>query len=525
MLRFQTLLMGPERFGRGYHVLERSGARFDDPRVEGRLDDLALMIHSWSKREEPPFALLVPLDEDDGAWFLGRAAYLGRGDRGNVACAQGILIDAEQMAALDRHPERLLDRLSVPDGSLDFARQGLSADPASLPRASPLPGIDPGLAWQDLIVTVDEPAKVEEALAGLLARIEPAEQRARIIGWATCATLEPSDDLVPSRAFQLLVIPQGAAANIGSSYLPARVSKGRVSGIPAAPAPAWQAWQALRAMPAPQTATDAIRALAWATDGAALDAPTLLASAAGTAFRLLDADGRVDLLVAMANEAHRAEQPLSGWFASAVDQAFARLLDDAPQGTNAAYYVQQLVARGGDALTAVPGVARHAARESILPALPADTLSALLRLGLLDELEQGAHAGQLDSLLAEVANEPAKRILDMVTTELRGRPALGGLIVQLLHRLGRDTAWVGRNASGVRKAVEAAMAAPGGLLSGLAHPAIVGVVHATKSKQLKSRFVERCLTEGDPTSVRPFYDWAFAAFAHIDLETSRDAQV
>jgi hypothetical protein len=236
-LTLKTFVIGPQAQGRGYRVLEPAGHLFAGS------GDLAMVLMEWSRTGEAEFAGCFPVRDPSPGAVLFRARHLGSATLGEIAFLHGALIGASDLARLGHRSELLLGHIRRPDGTTAFAEKQLrvKVDPSPPPRRDEdlL-----GLAWTDRIILAEDGADREELLRRALASIHPAEQRQRITGWVTSASLLPRGNLDLVRTSQLIVAGSSPAPEL-SSRLPARATEGGFVGTRARPPASWLAWSGL----------------------------------------------------------------------------------------------------------------------------------------------------------------------------------------------------------------------------------------------------------------------------------------
>ena len=353
----------------------------------------------------------------------------------------GVIVTAEALAHLNGRAERLLPLLPAAGSGSSFSRTAVPVPPMLPPLPIQPHWPDIGLAWQDVALIVPQAGDVLPALVTVLAAMRPAQQAARITGWATTAQLPAVGRFDPVAACQLLVLGPGRLRPPG---LPHRTVELQASGEPpvAASAPAaFAAWQALRRV----AGTDVPD---WAFAMATAEAPALLVQlAAATGLRRpVLWQGLVD------HDPGHAAMLLAGWLAAdgapGLDQSD---LDCLPS---------DMFLSGLDAL-AQPARA--------LAALPLSSLHQLAAVLPWHRAVRGAVASDLAARLA--AEDPSHPALPaIISSRLGGPPGqdLARLATpQVMRALGpghaalafRLTAGGIANAASSRQALAASLAA------------------------------------------------------------------
>jgi hypothetical protein len=111
----ECVVLGPASRRRGRDYGLRAGGRALSGAGRRLLEDFALALSEWAIRAPSrPFATLLWLGENDQAYVLLRGAFLGRGEMGPVAVAQGLLIPPAAMARMRGRAHRLLDLIEAP---------------------------------------------------------------------------------------------------------------------------------------------------------------------------------------------------------------------------------------------------------------------------------------------------------------------------------------------------------------------------------------------------------------------------
>lgn len=332
-----VLVIGPWSRGRSYGVVRASPGGEVGRADQALLDDFALSLSSWAKRQTGGFVAAFALP--GGGFALVRARHMGEADLGPVALASVVRVSADLAAAAGGRLHRLLDQIPDPADS-ETGLAAVALDPRAAFSGTPI--ADPGLAWNDQFITVK--GDPERTLQALLEGLTPEAQRPRIDGWASTGALPGAGQFDPWRLFRLIV-HEGAAPPAGSlpSHAVGSVASGRLSMAPVPPPTAWAAWSALNAEPATKVAAEAAP---WTPAWADTPASDVVAFAAIAACKTLNAAGRVALLTAIADLAERAEPSLQLGLESGFNETLGALMR-AAEPSAAAGYIKALAERAG----------------------------------------------------------------------------------------------------------------------------------------------------------------------------------
>jgi hypothetical protein len=282
-LSLPTFVIGPEAQGRGYQVLAPD--RFSFPGAQ----DLAMVLMEWSRAGEQELAgRLPPRGRESGA-IVFRARHISSRALGQAAYLNGVLVQPEQLAALDHRAELLLPLIPAPDGSTRFADRPLTiAQPSPIP---PLPWNGLGLAWRDCQILASAERR-EDLLLRALASIDPPEQRARITGWVTSNRLVSRGSLDPLGEAQLIVGDAAAAENA-----PELVRWTEAGGTAATPPDSWTVWRDfLNRFATTSKFGGLAETLRWRPEYAPLKAEEVAAEALRLATSVLPAQAMTELI-------------------------------------------------------------------------------------------------------------------------------------------------------------------------------------------------------------------------------------
>ena len=243
---YPTLSIGPRDRGRSYGVLHHSLDAEDFARARPRLEDFALALAAWADLGLTRFAALTPLEGPGGPAVLWRARFIGAGELGSIAVANGLFLSEAEVARLGGRAHRLLGGLPEPDGS-PFGVTRLSIAELSAAGSEVLPAF--GLEWRDQAVDILDDPDPEAVLIAALEGISPSVQQARIDGWATTGSLRASGAFDPEAAFRLIVRPGSEPREPrrveGGDRAVIELSGGRVMAQLQPEPASWRAWQAV----------------------------------------------------------------------------------------------------------------------------------------------------------------------------------------------------------------------------------------------------------------------------------------
>ncbi|WP_395650344.1 hypothetical protein [Brevundimonas sp.] len=249
MSDYPTLSIGPRDRGRSYGVLHHSLEADDFARARPRLEDFALALAAWADLGLSRFVALTPLEGPGGPAVLWRARFIGAGELGSIAVANGLFLSEAEVARLGGQAHRLLGGLPEPDGS-PFGVTRLSIGGLSARGPEALPAF--GLEWRDQVLDLTDDADPETVVVAALDGISPRVQQARIDGWATTGALRGSGAFDPEAAFRLIVRPRSEPREPwrveGVDRAVVEVSGGRVVAPPQTEPASWRAWQAVAAV-------------------------------------------------------------------------------------------------------------------------------------------------------------------------------------------------------------------------------------------------------------------------------------
>lgn len=356
-------------------MLNHSLAGEDFARLRPMFEDFGLALAAWADLGLQRFAALVPLDASRSDFVLWRARFIGAGELGTVAVANGLVITAEQMERLDWRAHRLLGSLPEPDGR-SFGAERISAEPAP-PPVAPMAAL--GLEWRDQVVDILDGTDPEAVLVAALEGISPPVQIARIDGWATTGALQASGAFDPADAFRLIVRPQGEPRGATpADHHAAQIESGQVLSPPETPPPVWRAWQAVERASGAASAGWKPTWLTLSVDRVATLA--LLQNAAP-----LGVEDRLSLIAAAVREA-AAEPDLVEPMGVAAGQTLLRLAANAEQSIDGVRYLGAGLkeARFGD--DTAREIVRSAPLAPTLTGLDAPALERAMDQGLLDRM-------------------------------------------------------------------------------------------------------------------------------------------
>ena len=432
MTAYPAIRIGPRDRGRSYGVLEHGLAAEEFARFQPLLEDFSLALAAWADLGLKRFVALTPLNAARSAHVLWRGRFIGAGELGTVAVANGLYLSAEAMEAIEGRAHRLLPALPEPDGA-PFGGSAVTAEPGP---ATPSPLAPFGLEWRDHVVEVLDGAEPEAVLVSALDGIWPETQVARVDGWASTGAFQASGAFDPAEAFRLIVRPHDEARGAAApGRREVQVRDGRVVTA-AEPEPAvWRLWRAIE-----QAAGSGQASAGQASSGRAASdwKPGWLALPAdrvGTLGLLqkaapLTLEDRLDL-IAGAVEAAASDAELSETMGTAAGQALLRLAASADRGEDALRYLEAGLtqARFGD--EAAREIARSAPLDARLFAMDKTGLNRALDLGLIDRVAapEGAEA------LAALPSEALMMMLGESLRRAEATPAMRRLAVGLIRRL------------------------------------------------------------------------------------------
>ena len=420
---YPTLSIGPRDRGRSYGVLHHSLEADDFARARPRLEDFALALAAWADLGLTRFVALTPLDGPGGPAVLWRARFIGAGELGSIAVANGLFLSEAEVARLSGQAHRLLGGLPEPDGSpFGVTRLSITAPAAAGPDMLAVFGLE----WRDQVLDLVDDADPEAVAVAALDGISPRVQQARIDGWATTGALRASGAFDPEAAFRLIVRPRSEPREPrrveGGDRAVVELSGGRIMAPPQPePEPAsWRAWQAVAAV---SPAVDA----GWKPAYQALSPDRAAALAILQFAAPLAAPDRLALISRVVSGA-RADEEIAEAVSRAAGQALVRLAAATDEtGAGDAYLEAGLTDLAlGDAV----------ARE-VVEAAP---IEALARLGP-TATARALEFGLIDRVAADPATVSAlgPDLTMAMLGKVLGRPRLEGetraLAVSLIRRL------------------------------------------------------------------------------------------
>lgn len=428
-------------------------------RLRPMLEDFSLALAAWADLGLQRFVALTPLDAERSAFVLWRARFLGAGELGTVAVANGLLISADQMERLENRAHRLLGGVPEPDGG-PFGAEPVAAEAAAT-GAAPLAAF--GLEWRDQVIDILDGADSEAVLVAALEGIFPAVQIARVDGWATTGALPASGAFDPAEAFRLIVRPEGETrAAAPSDRRVVQVRGGQVGTPRETPPAVWRAWQAVDRASEEGSAVWKSTWLTLPADRVATLA--LLQNAAPL--------GVEDRLAMIAEAVHQvsAEPDVVATMGSAAGQALVRLAANAEQPTDAARYLEAGLTEARFGVSTAREIARTAPVETGLAGLSAAALETAMDHGLLDRMA-GAEG---EAALGLFRPEVLMTMLGKALHGAAGMAAMRALAIALIGRLATGEALARRYAAaGVSALIDMRIQAED---VGLATPTVVGLV-------------------------------------------------
>lgn len=500
---YPAISVGPRDRGRSYGVLSHSLTADDFARFRPALEDFSLALAAWADLGLHRFVALTPLDAERTAYVLWRARFIGAGELGTIAAANGLLITAEALDRLEGRAHRLLSALPEPDGS-PFGASPLVAVPS---QASAAPLAPFGLEWGDQVVEILDGADAEPLLVGALEGLSPASQIARIDGWASTGALQASGAFDPAEAFRLIVRPQDEVrgAPLSDRHV-VQVRDGQAVTAAEVEPLVWRLWRAVeRAAGSPDAAASEWKP-AWLT---------LAADRVGTLGLLqkaapLGLDDRLTLIAAAVGEAG-ADADLAAPMGTAAGQALLRLAASAERGEDAVRYLEAGLTQARFGEEVGREIARFAPFDASLFALGKTGLNKALELGLIDRMAgpEGAEA---------MAALPSEALMMMLGESLRRAettPAMRKLAVGLIRRLAEGEALSRRYAAAGVSALVDMQVRPQD--TGLATPAVAGLVceFPTIDRGAYAAHAIRPLLRGDVRTSRPAFVDAMRAMTRL----------
>ena len=422
---YPTLSIGPRDRGRSYGVLHHSLDADDFARARPRLEDFALALAAWADLGLTRFVALTPLDGSGGPAVLWRARFIGAGELGSIAVANGLFLSETEVARLGGQAHRLLGSLPEPDGS-PFGVTRLSIGGPAAAASGALPAF--GLEWRDQVLELLDDADPEAVAVAALDGISPRVQQARIDGWATTGSLRASGAFDPQAAFRLIVRPRSEPREPrrveDADRSVVEVSGGRIVAPPQPEPASWRAWQAVaRTVAGVSQAADA----GWKPAYQALSPDRSAALALLQFAAPLAAPDRL-ALISRAVSGARADEAIAEALRRAAGQALVRLAAASDEtGAGDAYLEAGLTEVAlGDA--AAREVVQAAAIEALARLGPAASARAL-EVGLIERVAADP------AMVAALGPDLAMAMLGKVL----GRPRLEGetraLAVGLVRRL------------------------------------------------------------------------------------------
>ena len=425
MSDYPTLSIGPRDRGRSYGVLHHSLDADDFAKARPQLEDFALALAAWADLGLARFAALTPLDGPGGPAVLWRARFIGAGELGSIAVANGLFLSEADFARLGGLAHRLLGGLPESDGS-PFGVTRLSIAGLSAAGSEVLSAF--GLEWRDQAVDLLDDADPEAVLMAALEGISPSVQQARIDGWSTTGALRASGAFDPDAAFRLIVRPRSEPRELrraaGGDRAVVELRGGRIAGPPQPEPASWRAWQAV------ETAASGVSPTVdagWKPSYQALSPDRTAALALLQLAAPLAAPDRLALITQVVSRVP-ADDEIVEAVSRAAGQALVRLAAAADQpGASDAYLEAGLTDVAlGDAVACE--VVQAAPIEALARLGPAATARAL-EVGLIERLAVDA------ATTATLGPDLAMAMLGKVL----GRPRLvgetRGLAVSLIQRL------------------------------------------------------------------------------------------
>jgi hypothetical protein len=231
--------------GRNYELTYLSPSASLTPAANSRLNDFILALASWAGRGEERFSIFFPLDSQSGQHVVAIARYLGRGERGTVAVAHGVLLGPDEIAAIRRRPHRLLQRVPEP-GENDWRPEVLHVDEGILSTPS---RPDPLLRdFGDFLARHRAPLRLAAdgpAASEILLRLLESAPLAIVehaVTWSSTARLPVSGQFDPSRLDLLIEAADGPSSAASATH---RLTPTEIVGPINPPPPEWRTWLAL----------------------------------------------------------------------------------------------------------------------------------------------------------------------------------------------------------------------------------------------------------------------------------------
>lgn len=434
-----AVVIGPKAQGRNYGVRRFAGPPLSSE-AQARIDDFSMSLTGWAILRLERMAAMFPLTADEQQFAVVRARHIGEGELGPIAVAHLLIVPAAVLQALDWASHRLLGLIPEPEDAA-FAAEPPVLKPQDLAAAvPPLEHPPRHAAWTDLTVDADT-ADPEDVLSALIQSVTPAEQRARLTGWATTSLLAKAGGLDPALLFKLVVhAPAESVADFAETHKAEVLDQPHPSS--AAPLP-WKTWTRLAAIARADPAAAPLAAARWTPDKARLPAETVAFEAIVGACAGLAPARMVELLRAVARGAAGRDR-----VAMAIRRGVSETFDAIAQVADAegvAYYIQAFLTQASAAeIGVLTGLKAMAARPEVATWLVdsvdhldlddmAERWAAQLAAdpGFLADISLAAPVLQdrvMQACLADLA-EPGRRRLAAHLLRLHcGRAADGGLV-------------------------------------------------------------------------------------------------
>lgn len=507
MNSYPAISVGPRDRGRSYGVLAHGLSAEDFARFRPVLEDFSLALAAWADLGLQRFVALTPLDPARSAYVLWRARFLGTGELGTIAAANGLLITAQALEALEGRAHRLLSALPEPDGS-PFGDAAVTASPAPEPVAGSGMALAPfGLEWRDQVVEVLDGADPEAVLIGALEGLSPAAQIARIDGWASTGALRASGGFDPGEAFRLIVRPRDEVQGADlSGRATVQIHNGHLSGEAVSEPPVWRLWRAINRA----SGTAEAAASDWKPAWLALPADRVATLALLQKAAPLRVEDRLDLIAAAVTDAG-AQSDLAAPMGMAAGQALLRLAASAERGEDAVHYLEAGLTQTRFGEPVGREIAGAAPLDASLFAVSKTALGRALELGLIERMAGPEGAGAITTL-------PSEALMMMLGESLRlaeTTPAMRGLAVGLIRRLAEGEGLSRRYAAaGVSALVEMPVRVQD---TGLATPAIAALVREFPriDRAAYAAHAIRPLLRGETRLARPAFVDAMRAMTRL----------
>lgn len=503
MNAYPAISVGPRDRGRSYGVLAHGLTAEDFARFRPVLEDFSLALAAWADLGLQRFVALTPLGPARSAYVLWRARFLGAGELGTIAAANGLLISAAALEAIEGRAHRLLAALPEPEGS-PFGDVAVTASPLR-GSATALAGL--GLEWRDQVVEVLDGADPEAVLVAALEGMSPAAQIARIDGWASTGALQSSGGFDPAEAFRLVVRPRDEVQGAGlSGRRTVPVQNGQTTVEAESEPQVWRLWRAVnRAAGSPDAA-----ASDWKPAWLALPADRVATLALLQKAAPLGLEDRLTLIAA-AVEAADAQPDLATPMGTAGAQALLRLAASAERGEDAVAYLEAGLTQDRFGEAVGREIAASAPLDATLFAVSKTGLGRALDLGLIERMAGPEGAGAMATL-------PSEALMMMLGESLRlaeTTPQMRSLAVDLIRRLAEGESLSRRYAAaGVSALVEMPVRVQD---TGLATPGIAALVQEFPriDRAAYAAHAIRPLLRGETRLARPAFVDAMRAMTRL----------